>query len=220
MIEQKNLNPLGGEGENKPQAPVFRKRVVTNVSGVASYGGKHPQTNKSQKTAKQKEQKKTAETSASEIKEVVGGRGAKAKNNKAKNAKLKIVYLGGVGEIGKNMTALEYQDEIIVIDCGVMFPSEDMPGIDLVIPDYSYLKDNYNPYLHTCLIFQVLHLNQSYITILNNCYLILLRSKSSSHLDSLLVTSFTVPLMKGFFRLAISTSSKNDLVPPALHIFK
>ena len=142
MIEQKNLNPLGGEGENKPQAPVFRKRVVTNVSGVASYGGKHPQTNKSQKTAKQKEQKKTAETSASEIKEVVGGRGAKAKNNKAKNAKLKIVYLGGVGEIGKNMTALEYQDEIIVIDCGVMFPSEDMPGIDLVIPDYSYLKDN------------------------------------------------------------------------------
>ena len=85
---------------------------------------------------------------------------------------------------------------------------------------YNYLKDNYNPYLHTCLIFQVLHLNQSYITILNNCYLILLRSKSSSHLDSLLVTSFTVPLMKGFFRLAISTSSKNDLVPPALHIFK
>ncbi len=55
---------------------------------------------------------------------------------------IKIVYLGGVGEIGKNMTAIEYAGQIIVIDCGVMFPSEDMPGIDLVVPDTTYLKDN------------------------------------------------------------------------------
>ena len=55
---------------------------------------------------------------------------------------MKIVFLGGVGEVGKNMTAIEYKNQIIVIDCGVMFPSEDMPGIDLVIPDTTYLKDN------------------------------------------------------------------------------
>lgn len=55
---------------------------------------------------------------------------------------LKVSFIGGVGEIGKNMTALEYDDEIIVIDCGSTFPGGDMPGIDLVIPDVSYLIAN------------------------------------------------------------------------------
>ncbi len=55
---------------------------------------------------------------------------------------LKVIFLGGIGEIGKNMTALEYDDEIIVIDGGLAFPTMDMPGIDLVIPDYSYLTEN------------------------------------------------------------------------------
>ena len=58
------------------------------------------------------------------------------------NNKVKITFLGGVGEIGKNMTAFEYNDEIIVIDAGLTFPGEELPGVDIVIPDISYLLAN------------------------------------------------------------------------------
>ena len=62
----------------------------------------------------------------------------------AKKNKLKVYALGGLQEIGKNMTVLEYGGDIIVIDCGVAFPEDDMLGIDLVIPDFSYLIKNKN----------------------------------------------------------------------------
>lgn len=58
------------------------------------------------------------------------------------NNKLKVTFLGGVGEIGKNMTALEYNDEIIIIDAGLTFPGEDLPGVDIVIPDMTYIIEN------------------------------------------------------------------------------
>lgn len=61
---------------------------------------------------------------------------------KEKTAKLKIIPLGGLEQIGMNITAFEYEDSIIVVDCGLSFPEDDMYGIDLVIPDVSYLKDN------------------------------------------------------------------------------
>ncbi len=70
----------------------------------------------------------------------------------AEQSKLKIISLGGIDEIGKNITVFEYEEDIIVMDCGSIFPKEDMLGIDLVIPDVSYLianKDRVRGYVFT-----------------------------------------------------------------------
>lgn len=60
----------------------------------------------------------------------------------AKKSKLKIIPLGGLNEIGKNITVFEYGNDIFILDCGMAFPEDDMPGIDMVIPDFTYLLKN------------------------------------------------------------------------------
>ena len=71
----------------------------------------------------------------------------KSKNNSSQKSKtskspLKIIPLGGLGEIGKNITLYEYEGEMLLVDCGMAFPDEDMPGIDIVIPDFSFILEN------------------------------------------------------------------------------
>jgi ribonuclease J len=67
------------------------------------------------------------------------------KQTKQQNtSKLKIIPLGGLEQIGMNITAFEYEDSIVVVDCGLSFPTDDMLGVDLVIPDITYLKNNIN----------------------------------------------------------------------------
>lgn len=144
-----NVQANGNGGSAPSKKPTFRKKVITeDMLGVASYGGrtqriakKRTVNNNARRTNKAVEiQGNAVEIMDAEAIEVA------SKQNVGKMHKnaVKIVYLGGVGEIGKNMTAIEQGGEIVVIDCGVMFPSEDMPGIDLVIPDYTYLKENAN----------------------------------------------------------------------------
>jgi len=65
-----------------------------------------------------------------------------AKKNTKNVSPLKIIPLGGLGEIGKNMTVIEYENDIVIIDCGLAFPNDDMLGVDLVIPDFSYVVRN------------------------------------------------------------------------------
>lgn len=93
---------------------------------------------KAQKTAKRNAEAKPAKEAKASVKKEIKEKTVKGENGK----QLKIRFLGGVGEIGKNMTALEYGKDIIVIDAGLTFPGENMPGVDLVIPDITYLTQN------------------------------------------------------------------------------
>ena len=54
---------------------------------------------------------------------------------------LRVVALGGLGEIGRNMTVFEYRGRLLIVDCGVLFPEPDQPGVDLILPDFRYLED-------------------------------------------------------------------------------
>lgn len=121
-----------------------------------------PEKKQNQPAAKQKQQKpkQTSQRSAqekpaktkdapAEVVAAVSIPEKSAKSGKSKQArepmpdgKLKIIPLGGLNEIGKNMTVIEYGDDIVVVDCGLGFPEDDMPGIDLVIPDVTYLEEN------------------------------------------------------------------------------
>ncbi len=123
----------------------------TEAKGTKRQGWKKPRANAKKTTnmtKKEKEPSALAQEQKSKKAKVQKPKSAQGKNPKKKNTKkkpnpvVKIFSLGGLNEIGKNITVLECENDIIIVDCGIGFPDDDMLGVDLVIPDFTYLINN------------------------------------------------------------------------------
>lgn len=122
---------------NTNEQPVQQNELSTEKRYKPRQKQQAPRTPKAKVENKETTQKATApKTERQQLQKV-----ATRSNGKEK---LKITFIGGVGEIGKNMTAFEYKDEMIVVDAGLTFPDGDLPGVDIVVPDISYLVNNKN----------------------------------------------------------------------------
>lgn len=140
--------------ENKPKRTYERKERTTrtprrnNQEGGKTTRPYHRRTNEVAKTRTNQEEKKSTRrienVEKTNVKPTERKRRTQSNKNNSifKASKLKIISLGGLHEVGKNITVFEYENEMIVVDCGLSFPEDDMLGIDLVIPDITYLEKN------------------------------------------------------------------------------
>ncbi len=135
--------------KNNRASDVLNTAAPTNLSLSGNKSGAQKGAKAQSKASKTKQKASSKKQPANKAANTAQTPEAQNKNNLANplkyvplKGKLKVMFLGGVGEIGKNMTVFEYGDSIVVIDAGMSFPGSDMPGVDVVIPDFTYLVEN------------------------------------------------------------------------------
>lgn len=135
--------------KNNRASDVLNTAAPTNLSLSGNKGGAQKAAKAQSKASKTKQKASSKKQPANKAANAAQTPEAQNKNNLANplkyvplKGKLKVMFFGGVGEIGKNMTVFEYGDSIVVIDAGMSFPGSDMPGVDVVIPDFTYLVEN------------------------------------------------------------------------------
>ena len=134
VTNNKNEDKLAGLLQN-PIRSKFNTNKATKTNSTTQTNSKQQQNNE-----KIRNEQKVA---PAQMKAVVENKSNKPRNStQLKRERLKIIPLGGLEEVGKNITVFEYGDDIIIVDCGVSFPEEDMLGVDLVTPDITYLEKN------------------------------------------------------------------------------
>lgn len=145
--ETENQDGILSEGLAKAKRVV--RRVTKSADAESAAEKKEPQKRATRKVAAKKTEEKEVYAEEADAIEPVEKKAVKKASAKAKKEEsveigkgLKIIPLGGLEQIGMNITAFEYEDSIVVVDCGLSFPEDSMLGIDLVIPDVTYLKEN------------------------------------------------------------------------------
>ena len=127
---------------NSRKTTTTRRRKSSETDNTNSKERNYRKVEKDQKIEAE-EVKNVEEKSTTKIPTIRRNYNSKINNKfEFKKSNLKIIPLGGLEEIGKNITVFEYEDEIVIVDCGLEFPTDDMLGVDLVIPDVSYLERN------------------------------------------------------------------------------
>ncbi|MBQ7798121.1 MAG: hypothetical protein IJ371_03260, partial [Clostridia bacterium] len=136
QIEDFEVN-LNRKGTSRP-----RNTKVAGATGVKSSKPKNNTPNKA-KVSSTKTSVKTKPSKQQDV-AIIEPVESKSKSSRggSKKPNLKVMFLGGIGEVGKNMTLFEYGNDILIVDSGVMFPDDSLLGIDLVVPDITYLLEN------------------------------------------------------------------------------
>ena len=150
MTKEKSSNKI--TTTEKRNSKKFDKKKLANDKGILENEKSLSNTNKKSMTKNDNERRTTkiirneneidAKSTKNERKTTRKTRKSNKLDFRFKKSNLKIIALGGLDEIGKNITVFEYEDEIILVDCGLEFPDDDMLGVDLVIPDFTYLVKN------------------------------------------------------------------------------
>lgn len=138
--QKKQKNPKNRE----KSAPEKKTDAEKNTDNTQEKAKKQPKAPAKKRAAKGSPELITAAMApAVSVPINLGARNTERRNTpKGKLKKLRVIPLGGLGEIGKNLTVLEYSDSILIVDCGIGFPDDDMLGVDLVVPDFTYLVNN------------------------------------------------------------------------------